>query len=129
MKTITQITTTQNSSNRMSMIVLFALFLLSGVGMFGQNAKAVVVNSAIPFEVSVASSDETVATTQNTATQNTTTLNFVSWFMGTKQTPNVNQSVEVLSAKKQMMTSGIAPNRLLLKVFLKKASNYNSTIA
>lgn len=128
MKTTTQITTTQNSSNRMNMVVLFALLLLSSVGMFGQNAKAVVTPSAIAFEVSVASSDETVATTQATTTTNTT-LNFVSWFMGTKQTPNANQSGEVLNAKKQMMTSGIAPNRLLIKAFLKKASNYNSTIA
>ena len=56
-------------------------------------------------------------------------MNFVSWFMGTKQTPNANQSGEVLSAKKQMINSGIAPNRLLIKAFLKKASNYNSTIA
>ena len=128
MKTTTQITATQNSSNRMSMVVLFALFLLSSVGMFGQNAKAVVISSGVTFEVSVASSDETVATTQATTTTNTT-MNFVSWFMGTKQTPNANQSGEVLSAKKQMINSGIAPNRLLIKAFLKKASNYNSTIA
>ena len=128
MKTTTQITTTQNSLNRMVMIVLFALFLLSSVGSFGQNAKVVVTPSAITFDVTIASTDETVASTQNTFTTNTT-LNFVSWFMGTKQTPNSNQSGEVLNTKKQMMTSGIAPNRLLIKAFLKKASDYNSTIA
>ena len=128
MKTTTQITTTQNSSNRMNMVALFALLLLSSVGMFGQNGKAVVTSSAITFEISVASSDETVATTQTTTTTNTT-MNFVSWFMGTKQTPNANQSGEILNAKRQMMTSGIAPNRLLIKAFLKKASNYNSTVA
>ena len=79
------------------------------------------------------------ATTQNTgnlfsgATSTTTveanaSMNMVSWFMGTKQTTNENTTKESTS-KKQMMTSGIAPNRLLIKTFLKKASQYASNIA
>ena len=127
MKATTQNTTTQNSFSRIGLVVLFVLFLLSSVGMVGQNVQPAA--STVTFEVSLASSDETVATTQ-TATTTNTTMNFVSWFMGTKQTPSNNQSGEFsTSTKKQMIQSGIAPNRLLIKAFLKKATNYNSTIA
>lgn len=127
MKTTTQNTTTQNSFSRIGLVVLFVLFLLSSAGMVGQNVQPAA--STVTFEVSLASSDETVATTQ-TATTTNTTMNFVSWFMGTKQTPSNNQSGEFsTSTKKQMIQSGIAPNRLLIKAFLKKATNYNSTIA
>ena len=127
MKATTQNTTIQNSFSRTGLVVLFVLFLLSSVGMVGQNVQPAA--STVTFEVSLASSDETVATTQ-TATTTNTTMNFVSWFMGTKQTPSNNQSSEFsTSTKKQMIQSGIAPNRLLIKAFLKKATNYNSTIA
>ena len=127
MKATTQNTTIQNSFSRTGLVVLFVLFLLSSVGMVGQNVQAAA--STVTFEVSLASSDETVATTQAATTTNTT-MNFVSWFMGTKQTPSNNQSGEFsTNSKKQMIQSGIAPNRLLIKAFLKKATNYNSTIA
>ena len=127
MKATTQNTTIQNSFSRTGLVVLFVLFLLSSAGMVGQNVQPAA--STVTFEVSLASSDETVATTQAATTTNTT-MNFVSWFMGTKQTPSNNQSSEFsTSTKKQMIQSGIAPNRLLIKAFLKKATNYNSTIA
>ena len=126
MKTNTQNKTTQNSFSRIGFVVL-VLFLLSSVGMVGQNVQPTVATSTTTF--TVASSDEVVATAQTTTTTNTT-MNFVSWFMGTKQTPSSNQSSEFsTNSKKQMIQSGIAPNRLLIKAFLKKATNYNSTIA
>ena len=127
MKTTTQNKTTQNSFSRTGLVVVFVLFLLSSVGMVGQNVQPTVATSTTTF--TVASSDEVVATAQTTTTTNTT-MNFVSWFMGTKQTPSNNQSGEFsTNSKKQMIQSGIAPNRLLIKAFLKKATNYNSTIA
>jgi hypothetical protein len=126
MKTNTQNKTTQNSFSRIGFVVL-VLFLLSSVGMVGQNVQPTVATSTTTF--TVASSDEVVATAQTTTTTNTT-MNFVSWFMGTKQTPSNNQSGEFsTNSKKQIIQSGIAPNRLLIKAFLKKATNYNSTIA
>ena len=94
--------------------------------MFGQNVKPTnLTSNTIEF----AASDIAVATTQSVTTTNTT-MNIVSWFMGTKQTPNANQANDVSNnSKKQMINSGIAPNRLLIKTLLKKAANYNSTIA
>ena len=128
MKTTTQNTTSKNTTSRKGFVIVFVLFLTSSVGMFGQNVQPTATSTST-FEVSIASSDETVASTQATTTTNTT-MNIVSWFMGTKQTPNNNQSNDFsTSTKKQMINSGIAPNRLLIKTFLKKATNYNSTIA
>ena len=71
MKTTTQNTTTQNSFSRIGLVVLFVLFLLSSVGMVGQNVQDAA--STVTFEVSLASSDETVSTTQTATTTNTTT--------------------------------------------------------
>ncbi|KAB1154462.1 hypothetical protein [Flavobacterium luteum] len=128
MKATTQNTNTQNTFSRTGLVVVFVLFLLSSVGMFGQNIQPT-ATSTITIEVSIASSGETVASTHATTTTNTT-MNFVSWFMGTKQSPSTNQSNDFSTGtKKQMINSGIAPNRLLIKTLLKKATNYNSTIA
>jgi hypothetical protein len=40
----------------------------------------------------------------------------VLWFMGSKQT-NSTISTEGINTKKQIITSGMAPNRLLIKAF------------
>ena len=126
MKTAAQNTTIQNFFSGIRMIVLFVLLVSSSFTMVGQN-KNEVASKSETFQV-VASAD-TVAASQSNVTTNTS-MNFVSWFMGTKQTPNANQSGDAaVSQKKQMINSGIAPNRLLIKAFLKKASNYCSTIA
>jgi len=112
--------TTTTTFTRTRLVVLFAFLLLSGVGAFAQTVKTnVVIENGL-------ASDDTVATSQNTAATNTT-MNFVSWFMGTKQTLNAAPSIEV--NKKAMINSGIAPSRLLIKAFLKRASNYSSTVA
>jgi len=44
--------------------------------------------------------------------------------MGSKQDPNAKVSPTGENTKKQFMTSGTAPNRLLIKAFLKKAVNF-----
>lgn len=126
MNTRTQIITTQNSSNRLMLFVV--LFVLFSISMFSQNSKSENSNLINESEILLIASDEVVATNQINV-RTTSTMNIISWFMGTKQSPNTNQFDETLSAKKQMINLGIAPNRLLIKAFLKKASNYNNTIA
>lgn len=91
------------------MIIIFVMLVLSSVG-FAQNTI------------------EVPATAATTAVESSSSLNMVSWFMGTKQTTNEN-TIKESNSKKQMMTNGIAPNRLLIKTFLKKASQYASNIA
>jgi hypothetical protein len=97
-------------SSNIKMIILLAMILFSTVG-FSQNSTEV---------PAVAASTTTV--------ESNSSLNMVSWFMGTKQTTNENATKES-NTKKQMITNGIAPNRLLIKTFLKKASQYASNIA
>ena len=105
------------------MVVLFVLFLLSGSSVFAQHVKEV----SVAVENTIGS-DDTAAVSQNTVSESTT-MNFVSWFMGTNQTPNANSGTGAIGTKKQMINSGISPNRLLIKAFLKKASNYATTVA
>ena len=104
-------TTNTTTSNNIKMMIVLVMFLLSSVG-FAQNT--------IEVPATVAASTTTV--------ESNASMNMVSWFMGTRQTTNENTTKET-SSKKQMMTSGIAPNRLLIKTFLKKASQYASNIA
>lgn len=111
-------TTTTTSFTTLKVMVIFAVLFFSGFEMSAQeNTTETIVTPTI----------EATASVSQDVTANET-MNFVSWFMGTKQTPNANQTKES-SSKKQMMTSGIAPNRLLIKAFLKKAAAYNNTIA
>ncbi|MFE3871731.1 hypothetical protein ACFX5F_10920 [Flavobacterium sp. ZS1P70] len=99
-------------------MVIFALFC--NVSVFGQTIeKSEVGNNTI--ESNSIAKQENISVSSN--------INFVLWFMGTKQDPNRTISTETSNAKKQIMTSGMAPNRLLIKAFLKKAINLESTIA
>jgi hypothetical protein len=112
-------TTTTSKMTSARLLFLFAVVLFSSFTMTAQKGASTVA--------SVPSTEITTTTVSQNVSANET-MSFVSWFMGTKQTTNGNQATEQ-SSKKQMMTSGIAPNRLLIKAFLKKASNYTSTIA
>jgi hypothetical protein len=114
-----KITATTLTTSNTRMVIVIAMLVLSGLGMFGQTVQSTVVAPTVAFE--------TVVANQEAATAN---LSFVSWFMGTKQTTNSNSGTDVSdNAKKQMIQSGIAPNRLLLKTFYKKAANYATNIA
>lgn len=113
-------------TSKATLVVLFVL-LLSSVGMFGQNTSAPVVT--VSSEITVASDDTTTVASAATEASNSS-MNMVSWFMGSKQTPKAAISNEgQVSSKKQLINAGVAPNRLLIKAFGKKAANYQSTIA
>ena len=103
-------TTANTTSNTIKMMIVLVMMLLSTAG-FAQNTIEVPAVAAA-----------------TTTVESNTSMNMVSWFMGTKQTTNENITKESTS-KKQMMTSGVAPSRLLIKTFLKKASQYASNIA
>lgn len=111
----------QDKNNKITtifIVVIFALFC--NVSVFGQTAeKNEVVNNTIEAN--------SIAKQENTTVSSN--INFVLWFMGSKQDPNRTISTETSNTKKQIMTSGMAPNRLLIKAFLKKAINLESTIA
>ena len=114
-------TATQNKSKNMILILfVFACALLFSVSGYSQSAVGV-STGAVVTELGNDVKQENVKTSNN--------LEFVLWFMGSKQDPNTTISAEGINTKKQIMTSGIAPNRLLIKAFLKKAVNFESSLA
>jgi hypothetical protein len=88
---------------------------------FSQTSQTIVDNN--PIEI-VSVKNENV-----TKTSTTNNVNFVLWFMGSKQDTKSNTSTEETNTKKQVITSGTAPNRILIKTFLKKAINSDVMVA
>ncbi|WP_367754848.1 hypothetical protein [Flavobacterium sp. WC2430] len=107
-----------NKRNSITLFLMFAFILLSNVS-FSQTQ---IVNSLV---------SNTTESTNEVKQENNKAANmeFVLWFMGSKQDPNSTISTEGINTKKQIMTSGLAPNRLLIKAFLKKAVNFESALA
>jgi hypothetical protein len=105
--------TTSSLPSTLKAIMLFVVFMFCGVT-FAQD------------QVRSSNQELTSTSTVSTASES---VHFISWFMGTKQSVQPN-SVQDLkgSSKKQLINSGSAPNRLLLKTFSKKAANFNSAI-
>ena len=103
-------------------LIMVAFILVSNTAVFAQTTKNVAdVNT---MEVTTNSKQDNVS-----AVSSSNSMNFVLWFMGSKQDLNTTISTEGTNTKKQVITSGSAPNRLLIKAFLKKAVNLESMIA
>ncbi|RDI51463.1 hypothetical protein [Flavobacterium glaciei] len=105
-----------------NLLIMFVFILMSNVSVFGQSTQKLVDVSTI--EVNSNSKKENVS-----AASSSNSMNFVLWFMGTKQGPNGTMSKENSSAKIKVITSGSAPNRLLIKAFLKKAVDTDSMVS
>ena len=121
-KTMNTTATQNKSKNMMFILSVFVCALLFSVSGYSQATTTTAIASSI---------DEVTTTTEVKAesTRTSTNMEFVQWFMGSKQDPNSTISTEGINTKKQIMTSGIAPNRLLIKAFLKKAVNFESALA
>lgn len=124
-------TTTLNNKNtflqenKTGFVVLFILFLLSSVGMFGQEVKSTLV---------VENESTTVVTsTEITIADGAADIEFMTWFMGSNQSKNtietsgVNDS-SAASRKKQIISSGATPNRLLYRTLVKKVASQANAI-
>ncbi len=58
-------------------------------------------------------------------------VDFMSWFMGAKQTQSVKENAigtenTIIARKKQILSSGITPNRVLYSTFVKKVIGQES---
>ncbi len=102
--------------------LMLLVFILISNTSFAQVTKDVAETNSI--ESNVATKQDNVS-----AVSSSNSMNFVLWFMGSKQDPNTTISTEGTNTKKQVITSGTAPNRLLIKAFLKKAVNLESMVA
>ena len=112
--------TLDNNTSNKRMITLLILLLLSSLGMFGQE---VATDTATP-----------VATTVVSGFESDSEMELVSWLMVSKQVQGnagkvSNTTSTNNSSKKQMINSGMKPNRILSRAFMKKAVNYDSTVA
>ena len=107
------------------LLMVLAFVLLSNVKVFAQTA---IENNTISSTTMASTSTELNSIKQEEVS-NASNMNFVLWFMGSKQDPNAKVLPAGENTKKQFMTSGMAPNRLLIKAFLKKAVNFESATA
>jgi hypothetical protein len=107
------------SQKTVTLFFMFMFLVFCNVSAFSQSTDNTTAVSVLADETSSEVKQD------NKSTSN---MEFVLWFMGSKQNPNSTISTEGINTKKQIMTSGIAPNRLLIKAFLKKAVNHEIAI-
>lgn len=110
--------------NRNRLLFFFVLFLLSSIGMFGQTSSS--QNASFDKEC-------VVFQESNSVLANDSQIDFVNWFMGSKQSQMIDDNSETTSnsngsTKKQIISSGIIPNRVLYKTFVKKVVSSDNAI-
>ncbi len=105
---------------------IFALLLFTTLccgGVFGQDLQNE-TPQAPAIEIEAPASNNAEITPANDC------MELVLWFMGSKQAAPVSDNVAPSTiGKKRFINSGMKPNRTLLKSFMKKAVNYDNTIA
>jgi hypothetical protein len=119
-------TATFLSENKKGLVILFVLFLLSSVGMFGQTKGDVVapqINTVIEINT---------LPVQSVALDSDT--DFMNWFMGSKHTQSIQENASsgcstTASRKKQIISSGVTPNKVLYRTFVKRVICQESAIA
>jgi hypothetical protein len=109
----------KNALKSITVLFMFVFILLGTVSTFAQGMEKEVSFDAMTQLVSDVKEERS----------STSNMDFVLWFMGSKQDPNSTISTEGINTKKKIMTSGLAPNRLLIKAFLKKAVNFEIALA
>lgn len=112
-----------------TLFIVIAFMFLSNCTVFAQTTPENTIESVIEKSEIVNTNMEVNAIKQQAATSVDSNTNFILWFMGSKQAPNRSFVPGNASEKKQFMTSGTEPNRLLIKAFLKKAINFENATA
>lgn len=122
-------TENQSKRNRARVFVLFVLLILSSMGVFGQQNNDIKVSATIDFEIANKCSE-----VQNDVASIESQIDFMGWFMGSKYNQNSSNfdsenNKSKSSTKKQILSSGIEPNRVLYRTFVKKVMNKDNAIA
>jgi hypothetical protein len=120
-------TNTQNTSNTLNkgLVTLVILFLFTSAGMFGQTKEVTTVQPVTPTVEVVVESNQMIALDSN--------AEFMSWFMGSNQTQSLkvssdNEASSTISRKKQIILSGITPNKVLYRTLVKKVISQENAI-
>ncbi|MES2240549.1 MAG: hypothetical protein V4497_09870 [Bacteroidota bacterium] len=118
MNNLTTYKTTVKWIKPLFLVMFFVVFSFSG---FAQSPSVSTLD--------VNGNDKPTANIKLESSRATSNMEFALWFMGSKQDPNATMSTEGTNTKKLIMTSGMAPNRLLIKAFLKKVVNYENSLS
>jgi hypothetical protein len=131
MKTFKFNTANDSARNKTRWFVLLVLLVLSSMGVFGQNSTDKTLQLDINKEL-VTDENKTVES-GNEITTLESQIDFVGWFMGSKHNQNTNfDSTNVkssISTKKHIISSGVTPNKVLYRTFVKKVMNKDTAIA
>jgi hypothetical protein len=111
----------KNNNNTFQLfgLVMFVFFVSSTV--FAQKAQSEVSSIEV-----IIGNDNAVAPVKLSTSELNSNMNFILWFMGTKEDVNSTKSGNSFYSKKSILTSGREPNHLLMKTLLKKAINTQS---
>ncbi len=110
------------SENRNFFVVLFVLFLLSSTDMFGQTKT----------EVTPVCEPTTICKDAVQSIAFDSDVDFMNWFMGSKQVQTIqktDQTSTTVSRKKQIISSGVTPNKVLYRTFMKRVISQETAIA
>ena len=114
---------TQNNYKR-NLFLLVVLFSFSSIsGVFAQSSSFVAPSDEVTNAQNNIVIESPVKVSSSVSNSN---VNFILWFMGTKEDMGKSFSNDGMYSKKSFMTSGREPNRLLVKTLLKKALNIKS---
>jgi len=98
------------------------MFMFVGFSGFAQSEIVIGTDLNITKEALNVVTDELPVKASSSTTLNSNT-NFILWFMGTKVSPAKTRSNEGIYTKNQIISTGTAPNHLLMKTLLKKTVN------
>ena len=112
--------------NKMRILFFIVLFILSSLRMFGQTTVTAI---AIQNEQEVKC---VFQQNQTSIVSIDSQIDFVSWFMGSRQSQmNENESTNKSNSavtKKQILSSGIIPNKVLYRTFMKRVISQDNAI-
>ena len=113
--------------NKFRILFFILLFILSSLRIFGQTT---------PSSITIQKNEEVIIISSQLnlsyASANTQ-IDFVSWFMGSRQS-QINEiesenTSNLISTKKQILNSGITPNKVLYRTFMKRVISKDISIA
>lgn len=114
------------TENKFRILLFILLFILASMRMFGQTT-ATPINIQNNEKVSV-----TFNQVQTSIVSIDSQIDFVSWFMGSRQSQmNQNESANTSnsnSTRKQILNSGSTPNKVLYRTFFKRVISQDNAI-
>ncbi|OOG76880.1 hypothetical protein B0E44_03620 [Flavobacterium sp. A45] len=114
----------KKNTNKMQFWILIGFVFFTSSTVFSQNSNIENPSNEVSLN-QYGSTDGTTPVRVSTLELNSN-MNFILWFMGTKEDINSTKSNDSFYSKKSILTSGREPNHLLMKTLLKKAINNKS---